>query len=247
MMNGSISKKSESTLVFKPPVPGYAGACDHWPREETDVSEPSTVARRPTTAAQRARVGRILDVAERLVAGGGEDALQMSELPALADVSLAALYRYFPSKQHLLFAVVENQLEAALARTHPHGETAESVRERTAAHLLRGFQMDRRAPNLGLVVRRLSTLADPAFSAERERLAHLHADIALRAIGPMTESQAEALWVVVTAANAAVVHWFAGILSAEDVRFQILLACRLLDLPQDQIAADRQAARSATP
>ena len=62
----------------------------------------------------------------------------------------------------------------------------------------------------------------------------------------MTEAQSEALWVVVTAANAAVVHWFAGILSTEDVHFQILLACRLLDLPQAQIAADRQAARSAT-
>ena len=211
------------------------------------MSESTTVARRPTTAAQRARVGRILDVAERLVAAGGEDALQMSELPALADVSLAALYRYFPSKRHLLFAVVENQLEAALARTHPHGEADGSVRERTAAHLLRGFHVDQRAPQLGLVVRQLSTLADPAFGAERERLARLHAEIAQRAIGPIGERQSEALWVAVTAANAAVVHWFAGILSAEDVHFQILLACRLLDLPEDQIAADRRAARSERP
>jgi len=196
----------------------------------------------PTTEAQRARVRRILDVAVTLVASGGEDALQMSDLPGLADVSLAALYRYFPSKQHLLFAVAQSHLESILARTPPRGSATAPARERTATHLLRGFHVDQRVPNLGLVMRRLSTLADPAFSAERERIARLHGEIAQRAIGPLTERQHEVLGAVLTAANAAVVHWFAGIISADEVRFQIRLVCRLLDLPEEQIAADRQAA-----
>ena len=65
----------------------------------------------PVTEAQRARYQRMVEVATMLVTTGGEDALQMSEMPALAEVSLATLYRYFPSKEHLLFAVVHQHLE----------------------------------------------------------------------------------------------------------------------------------------
>ena len=211
------------------------------------MSEPGPAPRQPTTVAQRARVRRILDLATMVVTSGGEDALQMSNLPELADVSLAALYRYFPSKQHLLFAVAQNHLESILAKTHPRGPSTTPARERIATHLLRGFQVDQRVPSIGLVVRRLTTVADPAFSAERERLATLHTQIVLRSAGPMTDRQLDTLGVVMTASNAAIVHWFAGIIPTEEVRFQILLACRLLDLPEDQIAADRlAAARSAT-
>lgn len=200
---------------------------------------------KPTTTAQRARVSRILDVATMLVTSGGEDALQMSDLPKLAHVSLAALYRYFPSKQHLLFAVVENHLESVLTKIQPTGSGTASVRERTVAQLIRAFHLDQRIPNLGRVVRRMSSLADPAYSAERERLARLHTEIMLRAVGPMTDRQQGVLWLVLTAADAATQHWFAGILSAEEVHFQILMVSRLLDLPEEQIAADWQAAERA--
>lgn len=207
------------------------------------MSEPAPTPRRPTTEAQRARVRRILDVATMLVTSGGPDALQMSDVPELAGVSLAALYGYFPSKQHLLFAVVEEHLESILARTRPPGPVTASVREQTATHLLRGFHVDQRVPSLGLAVRQLSTVGDPTFSAERERIARLHGAIVGRTVGPMTERQRETLGVVLTAANAAVLHWFAGIMAADEVRFQILLACRLLDLPEELIAADRHTAQ----
>ena len=196
----------------------------------------------PTTEAQHARVRRIVDVATMLVTTGGEDAVQMSDLPGLAHVSLAALYRYFPSKQHLLFAVVANHLESVLAKTQPRRRGVDPVRERTADHLLRGFHVDQKVPNLGRAVRRLSSLADPAFGAERDRLSHLHVEIMLRAVGPMTDHQREALWAVIGAADAAIQRWFAGLMPAEEVRFQILLACRLLDLPAESVTADRRAA-----
>jgi TetR/AcrR family transcriptional regulator, cholesterol catabolism regulator len=208
------------------------------------VTEPVQVATaaRPTTDAQRARVRRIVDVATMLVTTGGEDAVAMSDLPGLAGVSLAALYRYFPSKRHLLFAVVENHLESVLAKTDSRGSGGGSVRERTADQLLRGFHFDQKVPNLGRVVRRMSSLAEPAFGAERDRLSRLHVEIMLRAVGPMTDHQREALWAVIGAADASIQRWFAGIMPAGEVRFQIRLACRLLDLPEEQIAADRQAA-----
>ena len=202
----------------------------------------TTTPGRPVTEAQRARYRRILEVATMLVTNGGEEALQMSDLPTLAEVSLATLYRYFPSKQHLLFAIVEQHLEAVLARTHPRAGASPSVRERAAEHLLRGFYVDQKLPLFGAVVRHLTTMTDPYLAAQRERIGRLHYEIVLRAVGPMTPQQREAMNVVIVAADAAVRHWMAGIMSSEESRFQILSVCRLLDLPAEQVTADREVA-----
>jgi TetR/AcrR family transcriptional regulator, cholesterol catabolism regulator len=204
----------------------------------------TTTPGRPVTEAQRARYQRILDVATMLVTTGGEDALQMSELPALAEVSLTTLYRYFPSKQHLLFAIVEQYLESVLARTHPRGGASTSVRERAADHLLRGFHVDRKLPQFGSVVRGLTTVTDPAFAAERARIGGLHYDIVLRAVGPMTPQQREIMQVVMTASDAVIRYWMVGVMTLQEARWQILSACRMLDLPDDQVAEDRQRAES---
>jgi TetR/AcrR family transcriptional regulator, cholesterol catabolism regulator len=204
----------------------------------------TTTPGRPATEAQRARYRRILDVATMLVTNGGEDALQMSDLPALADVSLATLYRYFPSKQHLVFAIIEEHLESVLARTHPRGSAASSsVRERAAEHLLRGFHVDQKLPQFGAVVRHLTSMADPYLAAQRERIGRLHYEIVLRSVGPMSPQQREIINVIIVAADAAVRHWMAGIMTADEVRFQILSVCRMLDLPAEQVTADRELAR----
>jgi AcrR family transcriptional regulator len=203
----------------------------------------TTTPGRPATEAQRARYRRILDVATMLVTNGGEDALQMSDLPALADVSLATLYRYFPSKQHLVFAIIEEHLESVLARTHPRGSASSSVRQRAAEHLLRGFHVDQKLPQFGAVVRHLTSMADPYLAAQRERIGRLHYEIVLRSVGPMSPQQREIINVIIVAADAAVRHWMAGIMTPDEVRFQILSVCRMLDLPAEQVTADRELAR----
>jgi len=202
----------------------------------------TTTPGRPVTEAQRARYRRILDVAAMLLTNGGEEALQMSDLPALADVSLATLYRYFPSKQHLVFAILEEHLESVLARTHPRGSASSSVRERAAEHLLRGFHVDQKLPQFGAVVRHLTSMADPYLAAQRARIGRLHYEIVLRSVGPMSPQQREIINVIIVAADAAVRHWMAGIMTADEVRFQILSVCRMLDLPAEQVAADRKLA-----
>src|SRR6516165_10915800 len=98
----------------------------------------------PVTEAQRDRYRRMVDVATMLVTTGGEEALQMSDMPALAEVSLTTLYRYFPSKEHLLFAVVQQHLESLLARAHPSRRAGSTARERVARTLLRAFEFDQR-------------------------------------------------------------------------------------------------------
>ncbi|HUA40469.1 MAG TPA: TetR/AcrR family transcriptional regulator [Streptosporangiaceae bacterium] len=193
----------------------------------------------PVTEAQRARYRRMVEVATMIVTTGGEDALQMSEMPALAEVSLATLYRYFPSKEHLLFAVVQQHLESLLARAHPSQRAGLTVRDRVAHNLLRAFDFDQRVPALGSVVRRLARLSDPAFRAERERVGRLQLDIVLKVAEPMAEYQRQLLSPVLHAAGGAIESWMAGLGSPDDVRFVIHTACRLLDLPPADVEADR--------
>src|SRR3954453_15034427 len=57
-------------------------------------------------ASQAARRERILDAAMELAAEGGWDAVQMREVAERAEVALGTLYRYFPSKVHLLVSVL---------------------------------------------------------------------------------------------------------------------------------------------
>src|SRR5881227_2236162 len=65
-----------------------------------------SAAVRSIPASQLARRERILDAAMELAAEGGYDAVQMREVAERADVALGTVYRYFPSKVHLLVAAV---------------------------------------------------------------------------------------------------------------------------------------------
>src|SRR5712675_3758667 len=63
------------------------------------------------SAAQRERRKRILDATLALASRGGYDAVQMRAVAERADVALGTLYRYFPSKIHLLVGALTEQLE----------------------------------------------------------------------------------------------------------------------------------------
>ncbi len=67
--------------------------------------------------AQLGRRQRMLDAAVELASSGGFDAVQMRAVAERADVALGTLYRYFPSKVHLLVSALGSELErAALAQ-----------------------------------------------------------------------------------------------------------------------------------
>src|SRR3954462_7985367 len=74
-------------------------------RGADDVSG-ETAAVRSIPASQLARRERILEAAMELATEGGYDAVQMREVAERADVALGTLYRYFPSKVHLLVAAM---------------------------------------------------------------------------------------------------------------------------------------------
>src|SRR5436190_7482188 len=64
-----------------------------------------------SSAAQRERRRRILDATLMLASKGGYEAVQMRAVAERADVALGTLYRYFPSKIHLLVTALARELE----------------------------------------------------------------------------------------------------------------------------------------
>src|SRR5271168_1736790 len=69
------------------------------------------------SAAQRERRKRILDATLALASKGGYEAVQMRTVAERADVALGTLYRYFPSKIHLLVSALGREFSRIDAKT----------------------------------------------------------------------------------------------------------------------------------
>src|SRR5271156_4144677 len=61
--------------------------------------------------AQRERRKRILDATLTIASKGGYEAVQMRAVAERADVAVGTLYRYFPSKVHLLVSALGREFE----------------------------------------------------------------------------------------------------------------------------------------
>src|SRR3954464_228988 len=106
------------------------------------------------TEAQRARRHRILKAAAELATEGGFDAVQMREVAERADVALGTLYRYFPSKIHLLVSVLADEMEALRTRLSVSPAADGDAAGRVLAVLQRSVGALQRNPKLyGAVVR----------------------------------------------------------------------------------------------
>ena len=68
------------------------------------------------TESQSARRERMLTVALGLALTGGWDGVQMREVASRAGVALGTLYRYFPSKEHLLVSLMLDQVRSLADR-----------------------------------------------------------------------------------------------------------------------------------
>ena len=67
--------------------------------------------------AQRERRKRILDAPLAIASKGGYEAVQMRAVAERADVAVGTLYRYFPSKVHLLVSALGREFERIDAKT----------------------------------------------------------------------------------------------------------------------------------
>jgi AcrR family transcriptional regulator len=105
----------------------------------------------------------ILDSAHDLFSEHGYHATTLQEIAERAGVGVSSLYSYFPSKIHLLYAVVEPWQKDAFERLEKRVLKFKAPRERLRAILL-GVWRDMPMENIGLANSLMEALAsaDPA-------------------------------------------------------------------------------------
>ncbi|WP_217142562.1 TetR family transcriptional regulator [Streptomyces sp. AC627_RSS907] len=187
----------------------------------------------PLTERQEARRRRILHATARLACRGGFEAVQMREVAESSQVALGTLYRYFPSKVHLLVATMQDQLErlhGTLRKSPPAGETAA---DRVALTLMRAFGALQREPRLAEAMARALTFADRSVSAEVDQVSRRTTAIILDAMGGLedpTPEQLSAVRVIEHTWHSALITWLSGRASLAQVKVDIETVCRLIEL-----------------
>ncbi len=188
------------------------------------------------SAAQRDRRRRILDATVVLAGQGGFDAVQMRAVAESADVALGTLYRYFPSKIHLLVSALANRFEAAqvvLDRKPIPGDTAEE----RVMHVLRGTTRGlQREPQLTEALTRAFMFADASVASEIRVVGMQITTMLTQAMKgaahvpgePPTEDDIAVARVISDVWLASLVAWVTGRASADDVASSLEKAVHLL-------------------
>jgi AcrR family transcriptional regulator len=97
------------------------------------------------TPRQLDRRRRVLDAVHELLADRPLHDIQVKDIADRAQVSLAAIYRYFASKEHLLAETLVDWVEDR-GRAHDRRPLVGTVAERFATIVRRGIRAYRRAP-----------------------------------------------------------------------------------------------------
>ena len=184
------------------------------------------------SAAQRERRKRILDATIALASKGGFDAVQMRAVAEQADVALGTLYRYFPSKVHLLVSALGREFEVAEAATRDKQIPGDTPHERVMSILgktTKGLQGD---PHLTEALTRAFMFADASVQAEIHTVGMLLTSMLTRAMHPgkteLTDDDVAIAKVIGDVWLSALVGWVTGRTSAEEVTKQMDVAVRLL-------------------
>ncbi|HET7358455.1 MAG TPA: TetR family transcriptional regulator [Nocardioidaceae bacterium] len=197
----------------------------------------------PGTAAQQDRRRRILDATVELASEGGFDAVQMRAVADRASVALGTLYRYFPSKVHLLVTALARELERANDAFERKPLAAPTAQDRVLHVLNRITRSLRKEPSLTEALTRAFMFADASASAEtRAVVAQVHRmllramrDPAAEAPSEPTGEQRAVAQVIGDVWLATLVQWVTGRATAADVGRSLEVAVGLLLRP----SADR--------
>src|SRR5690348_2871968 len=120
------------------------------------------------SAAQRERRRRILDTTLVLASKGGYDAVQMRTVAEKADVALGTLYRYFPSKIHLLVSALAREFEKIDSKGKiPPGTSPLERMQLILSLITRAMQRD---PLLTEAMTRAFMFADASAAAEVDQV-----------------------------------------------------------------------------
>jgi TetR/AcrR family transcriptional regulator, cholesterol catabolism regulator len=184
------------------------------------------------SAAQRERQKRILDATLALASKGGYDAVQMRAVAERADVALGTLYRYFPSKIHLLVSALAREFGRMVDRMSRTPIPGDTPYERMLFVLRRTTRAMQRDPMLTEAMTRAFMFADPGAAAEVDTVARQMEQLFTMAIRdddhPPTADDAAIARVIGDVWLSYLVRWVTRRASAEDVSAHMELAARLL-------------------
>jgi len=182
------------------------------------------------SAAQRERRKRILDATLTLASKGGYDAVQMREVADRADVALGTLYRYFPSKIHLLVSALASEFERTKERLGRRPVPGNAPADRIIYVLDKVTRSMQREPLLTEAMTRAFMFADPSAAAEVNTVAALMEHILTDAMhdGDPTADERAIARVIGDVWLSNLVAWVTRRASATDVTRQLELAARLL-------------------
>ncbi|WP_030437089.1 cholesterol catabolism transcriptional regulator KstR [Actinoplanes subtropicus] len=190
----------------------------------------STLDGEQGSAAQRDRRRRILEATLQLASKGGYEAVQMRTVAERAEVALGTLYRYFPSKIHLLVSALALELEQIQEKLERKPIPGDSAHERMQFVLARVTRSMQREPLLAEAMTRAFMFADPSASAEVNAVARLMEEMFTRAMHdgePTADDRAKAR-VIGDVWLSNLVAWVTRRASANDVANHLELASRLL-------------------
>jgi TetR/AcrR family transcriptional regulator, cholesterol catabolism regulator len=184
------------------------------------------------SSAQRERRRRILDATLALASKGGYEAVQMRSVAERADVALGTLYRYFPSKIHLLVSALARELARTQDRTERLVLPGDTPYERLMFILSRITKALQRDPQLTEAMTRAFMFADASAAAEVDQVAKLMDQMFARALrtgdGPATEEQLAIARVISDVWLSNLVAWVTRRASATDVANRLELTIGLL-------------------
>ena len=198
----------------------------------SSTAEPVAAPAEPDlgSAAQRERRKRILDATLALASKGGYDAVQMRTVAERADVALGTLYRYFPSKIHLLVSALAREFERTqekLDRAPIPGDTRYDRMLYVLGRTTRAMQRD---PLITEAMTRAFMFADPSAASEVNAVAHIMEELLTKAMhdGEPTADERAIARVIGDVWLSNLVAWVTRRASANDVSSQLELAARLL-------------------
>jgi TetR/AcrR family transcriptional regulator, cholesterol catabolism regulator len=202
------------------------------PATRTRARTKPTTAAEPDvgSAAQRERRKRILDATLALASKGGYDAVQMRAVSERADVALGTLYRYFPSKIHLLVAALTEEMDQIQDRLDRKPIPGDTPAERMLHVLKRVTRNMQRDPMLTEAMTRAFMFADPSAAVEVNTVAQQMTRMFTRAMhdGEPSADDIAIARVIGDVWLSNLVAWVTRRASADDVSSRLELAARLL-------------------
>ena len=197
--------------------------------EPAKVSAPA----RALSRSQTIRRQRIINVALSMLETRSVDQLQMRDISQAANLALATVYRYFPSKELLLARVFEQWCEGYWTRLARAADGRANI-DRLIDLASRSVEAYESQPNILVMISALQLSNDPAVSAVMGDVRERAEQFFLAALEGLDHADAAGIVDVVFAVmGAKLAEWVRGAIAISEVHRAMETTIRLLLEYQD--------------